>query len=290
MSATLVTPATLRDWPLPRPGGGKEQRGQLLVVAGTTTTPGAALLAAEAGLRAGAGKLTIATARPTAAALAVAVPEAMVVPLESDDGGNIEAAAADRLAELASGADAVVVGPGFDDPDASAELLFRLAPQLATPLVVDATASAYLGQHPDGLRHLDGTAVLTVNPDELAHTAHRSSASVEEDPVGAASAVASTSGVVVLCGGTSKHVLAPDGSRWTVEGGSPALGVSGSGDVQAGILAGLMARGAEPAQAAVWAAYVHARAGERLTAALGPVGSLAREQLGQVPLVLGEVG
>jgi NAD(P)H-hydrate repair Nnr-like enzyme with NAD(P)H-hydrate dehydratase domain len=94
---------------------------------------------------------------------------------------------------------------------------------------------------------------------------------------------------VVLCGGTAKHLVTPDGQAWVVEGGGPGLAASGSGDVQAGILAGLLARGVEPAQAAAWAGYVHARCGERLAAAIGPLGYLARELPAQVPRVLAEL-
>lgn len=289
-TTTVVTPAVLRDWALPPPGGGKEQRGNLLVVAGTTETPGAALLAAEAGLRAGAGKLTVVTTAPTATALAAVVPEAMVVAVQADAGGNLAPASVDRIASLAKGADAVVVGPGFGDPDATLGLLEALVPRLELSTVVDATASAYVGQHPDGLRHLGGRAVLTVNPRELALTADRSEDEVDDDPAGVAADVAAASGVVVLCGGTAKHVVAPDGRRWVVEGGSTVLGVSGSGDVQAGVVAGLLARGAAPEQAAVWAAYAHARVGERLAGEVGPLGALAREQLPHLPRVLSEVG
>ena len=84
--------------------------------------------------------------------------------------------------------------------------------------------------------------------------------------------------------------MTPAGQSWVVEGGGPGLGVSGSGDVQAGIIAGLLSRGAEPAQAAVWGAYLHARTGERLAATVGQVGYLARELPPQVPAVLGELG
>ena len=289
MSVIVVTPAVLRGWPLPQPGGGKEDRGHLLVVAGTATTPGAALLAAEAGLRAGAGKLTVATSEVTAAALGVSLPEAGVEALSSD-AGSIAPSEADRIVELAADADAVVVGPGFTDPEATVRLLERVVPRLTVPLVVDATASAYLGQRPDALRHLAGRAVLTVNTSELARTAHRSDSSVEDDPAPVAAQVAEAGDVVVLAGGTAKHVLAPDGTHWVVEGGSPALGVSGSGDVQAGIVAGLLARGVDAAQAAVWGAYVHARTGERVAASTGAVGALARDLLPHVPLVLIEVG
>jgi ADP-dependent NAD(P)H-hydrate dehydratase len=289
-SSTVITPAVLRDWPLPRPGAGKETRGHVLVVAGTVTTPGAARLSAEAALRAGAGKLTIATTSPTAATLAVAVPEALVEPLPCGAGGSLSPGAADALVKLARDADALVVGPGFTDPEATVELLAGVLPRLDGAVVLDATASAYLGQHPSALRRHNGGAVLTVNPEELALTAHRSQESVADDPAPIVAALAAATGVVVLCGSTEKHVATPDGRTWVFQGGGPGLGVSGSGDVQAGVLAGLLARGANPDQAAVWAAFLHGRAGERLSAEVGVVGFLAREELDQVPLVLVEIG
>src|SRR4051812_39037137 len=113
LSETVVTPAVLRGWPLPRPDGGKESRGHLLVVSGTTATPGAVILTAEAALRAGVGKLTIAAPAPVAVSLGVAVPEALVVPLEARDDGHPSSSSADEVAALARDADAIVTGPGF---------------------------------------------------------------------------------------------------------------------------------------------------------------------------------
>jgi ADP-dependent NAD(P)H-hydrate dehydratase len=286
----VVTPAVLRDWPLPQPGAGKESRGQLLVLGGSRSTPGAVLLAGEAALRAGAGKLVLATVEDVTAPLAVAVPEAAVVALPRGSGDDIDRAAADLLQGRLESADVVVAGPGLADPGAAVALVAALAPRLDSTLVLDALGSAYLTEHPEGLHHLDGRAVLTVNPGELAHTAHCDVDEVEEDPSAAAARVAERSRVVVLCGGTTKHVVAPDGRRWVVEGGGPGLGVSGSGDTQAGIVGGFLARGADPVQAAVWAAYVHARVGERLAAEVGTLGYLARELPPQVPAVLTELG
>jgi ADP-dependent NAD(P)H-hydrate dehydratase len=286
----VVTPGVLRDWPLPQPGAGKESRGQLLVLGGSRSTPGAVLLAGEAALRAGAGKLVIATVEDTTAALAVAVPEAAVVALPHGAGDDIAPAAVDVLEDRLESADVVVAGPGLADPDAAVALVSALAPRLRSTIVLDALGSAYLTEHPEGLHHLDGRAVLTVNPGELAHTAHCDVEEVEDDPVGPALRVAERSQVVVLCGGTSKHVVSPDGRVWIVEGGGPGLGVSGSGDTQAGIVGGLLARGADPCQAAVWGAFVHARVGERLTAEVGSLGYLAREVPPHVPAVLTELG
>ena len=289
VDATVVTPATLREWALPAAGSGKGARGQVLVLGGSSGTPGAVLLAGECALRAGAGKLALATVDDVGAALAVAVPESMVLRLPRTADGDIAASAAEAVRSRVESADVVVAGPGFSDPAAAVALLAGVLPHVGGALVLDALGSAYLTERPEGLHHLDGRAVLTVNPTELARTAHREEDDVDADPVGVAGDVARRSRVVVLCGGSTKHVVTPDGEAWTIQGGGPGLGVSGSGDTQSGIVGGLVARGAEPAQAAVWGAYLHARAGERLAAAVGVVGYLAREVSAQVPQVLAEL-
>jgi NAD(P)H-hydrate repair Nnr-like enzyme with NAD(P)H-hydrate dehydratase domain len=94
---------------------------------------------------------------------------------------------------------------------------------------------------------------------------------------------------VVLCGDTATFVAQPGGESWITRTGGPGLAISGSGDVQAGIVAGLLGRGAEPAQAAVWGGYLHGRAGEQLAVDVGPLGYLARELPGRLPALLGEL-
>lgn len=284
-----VTPATLRAWPLPAPGESKEERGRLVVVGGTSRTPGAVRLAGEAALRAGAGKLRLATVASTTAALGVAVPECATVPLAATDDGAIAVAAAPTILKEAEQTDAVLLGTGFTDPDESVELLAEVLPSLRAPVVLDALASAFLTEHPDGVAHLEGRAIATLNLSEVAHTAGCREDEVEANPAGVAATVAGRSGIVVVCGGPAKHIAAPDGRRWVVEGGGPGLGVSGSGDVLAGIVAGLLARGAEPEQAAVWGSAVHARLGEVLAARVGTLGYLARDLPAGVPVALTEL-
>lgn len=284
-----VTAGLLRRWPLPEPGQDKESRGRVLVLGGTASTPGAVLLAGEAALRAGGGKLQIATAEPVAAALAVAVPEALVAPLPTDTDGNIDPSAVEEVLSLADGCDALLVGPGFSDVDASVHLLEHLLPQLTCPVVVDALGSAYVTAHRDGLAHLGGRAVLTLNPDELAKTLGVNTDEVEDDPAAAALRLAGQATAIVVCGGRGKTVAAPDGRLWSSHSGNPGLGVSGSGDVQAGIVAGLLSRGAEPEQAAVWGGHLHGSAGDRLAREMGTLGFLAREIAGCVPRLLDEL-
>lgn len=286
----VVTPTVLRDWPLPAPGADKEANGSLLVLGGSSYSPGAVRLAGEAALRAGAGKVTLATVEAVVAGLATAVPEAAMIALATDGDGAIDVGQADRAVEQARGAKVLLAGPGLVDPEHAAALLTQVLPRVDTTLVLDGLGSAYLTAHPEGLRHLGGRAVLTVNPVELARTAEVTDQEVSDDPLRVATAVAARSGVVVICGGTTKQIVTPSGKAWVVEGGGPGLAASGSGDVHAGIVAGFLARGAAPDQAAVWAGYVHARCGERLAAEIGTVGYLARELPGQVPGVLAEVG
>lgn len=284
-----ITPSLLRSWPLPPPDGDKESRGRVLVVGGTAHTPGAVLLAGEAVLRAGAGKLQIATAEPVAAALAVAVPEALVVPVKTSRAGNLAATSASQLLDLADGTDAVVIGSGFSDAEATLELLHELVPELRGPLVLDAVASSYLGDAGGPVDHLDGRCVLSANPGEVAQTLGVDEEEVDQDPQAAATALAARSGVIVLCGGRSKTVAAPDGRLWSSETGGPGLGVSGSGDVQAGLIGGLLGRGAKPAQAAVWGAHLHGSAGDVLAVRVGAVGFLARDIAPCVPALLEEL-
>src|SRR5690349_8432925 len=99
--APAVTPQLLREWPLPTPDddGTKQSRGTVCVIGGALSTPGAVLLAGQAALRVGAGRLQILTVEPTAVALGVAVPEAMVVGLPTASSGSLSPAAAEQIVE-----------------------------------------------------------------------------------------------------------------------------------------------------------------------------------------------
>lgn len=286
----LVTSGTLRGWPLPAPGSDKESRGRVLVVGGSRQTPGAVVLAGEAALRAGGGKLQLATVDSVAGTTAVTVPESRVICLPETADGLISTDGADLVVEEAKGADVVLIGPGLPDVESAAGLMAQVLPHLDTTVVVDALASAHITGHPDALHHLDGRCVLTVNPTELARILGQDEDELSENPVPATIEAARRLRAVVLCGSSEKAVATPDGSAWLVQAGGPGLGISGSGDVQAGIVTGLLARGADPAQAAVWGAFLHGRAGEVLAVSLGEVGFLARELPAAVPGLLAELG
>jgi len=278
-----VTPQLLRDWALPEPDsdGGKHERGTVLVLGGASSTPGAVLLAGLAALRVGAGRLQVATVSSTAIALGVALPEAQVVGLPEGESGSVSPSCADEVAELAQKADAFVVGPGLLGRDDVQSLLESVLPQVPdVPLLVDAVALTVLASCPQLLRGRSGQVVLTPNAGECA-------ALLEAEPsteLGAATRIAERyHAVVTLHGGTA----APDRRTWVDDAGNAGLGTSGSGDALAGAIGGLLARGADAAQAAVWGQHLHAAAGDRLAERDGGIGFLARELLDEIPGVLG---
>jgi len=149
-----------------------------------------------------------------------------------------------------------------------------------TVVVLDALALT-CGGYDDDLRARVGKRVVaTPNRKEASYLLD---GDVPDDDAEAARAVAERTGSVVAM---QSVIVAPDGRTWVDQSGDSGLGTSGSGDVLAGTIAGLAARGATPEQAAVWGAHLHADAGERLSARVGRLGYLARELLDELPQVL----
>lgn len=289
-----VTPDLLRASPLPQPveGAGKDERGRVLVIAGSRSVPGAAWLSGIATLRSGAGKLHIATIRSMVPHLAMAVPEARVTGLDETEGGEIAPAAADRLAGFAQAADAVLVGPGMLDDAATRGLVHALLDATSQPpFVLDAAAITALGGDAQRLRAHAGRLLVTPHAGEMASLLGLERAQVEADPaVAVARAVAVTGGIVALKG--RRTLIAEPGPTgappvlWACERGNVGLATSGSGDVLAGIVTGLLARGADPLRAMQWGVFLHGEAGTRLARRIGPLGYLARELLDEIPPLL----
>lgn len=285
----VVTPRLLRDWPLPDLQDDKESRGRVLVVGGSRSNPGGVLLAAEAALRAGAGKIQVVTVSSVATQLAVAMPEMWVKGVAETEEGELTVEAAEVASELAPECEAVLVGPGLGTPRQARALVEAFLPQLDTVVLLDALAMTAVTEDPECLSHVTGRSILTPNLHELAMTLGWEEGKVRDDPREAALRLAARTGACVSTGSATTWVVHPDGRSWRVEMGGPGLGMSGSGDTKAGVVAGLSARGAEPAQALLWGSYLHASAGDRLAAELGSTGFLARELLQQVPQVLAEL-
>ena len=275
--------AALDAHPLPPVvDGDKETKGRILVLAGSRDVPGAALLAATAAMRAGAGKLRMATVHSVAQQLAIAMPEAMVVGLPEAEDGGFAGTASRRIAELGSEVDSVVAGPGVKR-NAACERIVSTLLDCGGALALDV---AFLEELREADQKRARLPILLPNADELVSLLGCDPRDVEADPVHCGRMAAQRYKSLVLVKGVVSHVVTPAGDCWTYEGGAPGLGVSGSGDVLAGIVGGLLARGAEPLNALLWAVWLHGSAGEMLAKKVGPIGFLARQIADEIPALL----
>jgi hydroxyethylthiazole kinase-like uncharacterized protein yjeF len=278
-----VDDAWLRAWPLPTVNGGdKEERGRVLLVAGSPEIPGAAVLAATAAFRAGAGKVAIATPESIAQPIAFAVPEARVIALKGD-GSDAADAALEALEVLGDKVQAVLIGPGLLEGRAICNLTVAILERYAkVEIIVDAGAMAVCKPDYHAMR-FSTPVLLTPHAGEMAGLTGADKDEVADDPVRAALDAARKWNALVALKGAVTYIAAPDGRVWRHEGGNAGLATSGSGDVLAGIIAGLVARGTPLDQAAAWGVALHARAGVKLAERLGGIGYLARELPGEVP-------
>ncbi len=284
-----MTPALLAGWPLPQhdEGDDKEGRGRIFVAGGSAEIPGALILSSLASLRAGAGQLKIATGESIARHVAVTVLEAWVISLPETPGGGFDPACAGELAENANNANAVLIGPGMQDEEATQALLHALLPEIHAPTtILDAAALACLHDTPHLLHSLEGNVIVTPHAGEMAGILGRSKDDIKADPCAAAMEAAASLRAVVAMKGSETFIATPEGRVFRNRHGCVGLATSGSGDTLAGIIAGLAARGASAEQATVWGVFLHARAGEILAERVGPLGFLARELLAEIPRLM----
>jgi len=287
----MITPRWLARNPLPEPSasGDKDDRGTVLVVGGAVEVPGAVVLAGIGALRAGAGKLQMATCRDVVPQIGVIVPEALVAPLDQTSDGGIAASAADDIVRRAKKAKVLLLGPGMMENDDVAPIVRRMLTDLPDiPIALDAAALGALHTVGDAARARPTPAMLVLTPHagELA-----AMLGIDRDDVApharelAERAARELRAVVVLKGATT--FIACEGERTCCyDEGDVGLATSGSGDTLAGVITGLLARGATPMLAACWGVWLHGEAGNALERRIGRIGFLARELLDEIPRVM----
>ncbi|WP_404336732.1 NAD(P)H-hydrate dehydratase [Sphingomonas sp. MMS12-HWE2-04] len=272
--------------PLPEPDADtdKNSRGRVLAAGGSLTVPGALRLTGEAALRAGAGKVQLATVTLATLPLGIAMPEAAVYALPANAAGELADAAGETLCGYLERCDALVLGPGMG-AEAGAEAILR--PVLAAAgahqsIVLDAAAIPAVAAMPDAVRR-QGRIILTPHAGEMARLMDCDEQEAKRNPEALARSAADRFGAVVLLKGAETWIAAPDGSMLHYPGGGHGLATGGSGDILAGIIAGLLSRGAAPLTASAWGVWLHGEAGRACANRIGPMGFLARELLPEIP-------
>lgn len=260
--------------------------GSVLVCGGSPGLTGAPSMAAEAAARTGAGYVTALVPASLNLVFELRDAEVMSVPL-ADEGGALTPAAVDSALARCERADALVLGPGLGRSEGAAAFARELALHAPLPLLLDADG---LNAHATGaaLQRLTGRTaptVLTPHGGELARLLGSDGEAVRARRLAAARLAASRANAIVVLKGDDTLVVEPgeDGRVGVSRGDAPALATAGTGDVLAGVIGALLARGVEPFRAACAGVELHRRAGRLVGARVGVEGAMARDAIAMLP-------
>jgi hydroxyethylthiazole kinase-like uncharacterized protein yjeF len=250
--------------------------------------PGALRLTAEAALRVGAGKVRMGTIEAAAIPLGLAMPECGVIALAEGEDGEIGIDAATAMAEQIESCDAFLFGPGMGGRSNVDALTRRVIdrPREDLSILLDAAPLACATGLEEMIGAHEGRAILTPHHGELAYLTGRSEQAIAAAPEKAAREAAARFGAVVVLKHARTIIAAPDGATLVHDSDTPGLATGGSGDVLAGVIGGLLARGTPPLAAAGWGVWLHAAAGRAAAEQVGPLGFLARDLLRHLPRLL----
>jgi len=266
--------------------GHKGTFGTVVVLAGSQGFIGAAYLASMGAALSGAGIVRLLVAQSIYPILAQKCTEVIVGPVPEISPGVVGHASLSGILRGFTGADAGVIGPGLGRDASTRRLIEDLVPRVAAPLVLDADALNLLSEHRTILPRLSPQIVLTPHPAEFARLSGLETPAVQQDRRGIASRFAKVWNKVVVLKGAGTVIAAPDGRVTLNPVATPALASGGTGDVLAGLIAGLMGQKLPPFEAAVTGVHLHSLAGLDLEASIGQAGVLASDLLPQLPRVM----
>lgn len=263
--------------------------GKALIVAGSRNYVGAVALAAEGAARVGAGLVTVAIPASIYLALAAKLTIATYLPLD-DIEGAIAPPASKTIIENSPGYDVILLGCGIGRATPTAQFVRDLlAANLKVPVVLDADALNAIAQVPDWREKNQGSLILTPHPGEMARLTGLGVNQIQDDRRGVAGRYAVAWNAVVVLKGAHTVIAAPDGRVNVLPFANPALATAGTGDVLAGSIAGFLAQGLAPFEAASVGAFVHGFAGELVKREIGEAGAIASDLIIRLPQAIREI-
>lgn len=263
----------------------KGDYGKILIVGGSVGMAGAVAMSAKAAVRCGAGLVTAAVPASVNNVIQEKIDEVMTIPLP-EEGGRIAKSAAERLARRANIEGAVLFGPGLGRSDGLVEFTKEFLPLLTVPTVIDADGIYALSKLPGLLQSCRAEIILTPHSAELGYLVGTTAEEVEKDRFSVSADYAAKNGVTLILKGHHTIITAPDGDTAVNPTGNSGMAGAGSGDVLAGMVVSLVARGMSPFDAAVSAVYLHGAAGDLAAERLGKDAMCAGDIIGAIPHIL----
>lgn len=275
-----VSPGLL---PPRRPETHKGDVGRVFVLAGSVGLSGAAALCATGALRVGAGLVTLGIPQALHDPMAEKLTEVMLKVLPETRDGSLSLQALPEIISTIEAMDAVAVGPGLSQHAQTKELVRRLLPHVAKPLVLDADGLNAVAEDLGVLKKLPLPIILTPHPGEMGRLIRQSAGDVQRDRERTAVSFATQHRVVVVLKGHATVVADFEGSVYVNDTGNPGMASGGCGDVLAGMIAGLLGQRLSLFDAARLGVYLHGLAGDLAAAERGTVGLIASDLLDRIP-------
>ena len=269
-----------------KPDSHKGTYGHLLIIGGSAGKGGAAAMAALSALRMGNGLVSLAVPESINSSIETSPLEIMSIPLPETNEGSIDIAAKDTLLKSLNDKSAVLIGPGISTSSETIELLLSIVPELKIPLVIDADGLNCLAKDLNVFKKVKGRAIITPHPGEMSRLAGKTVKDVQADRIGIALEFASEYDVTVVLKGAGTVIAFPDGNAFINTTGNPGMATAGTGDVLAGMAAGLLAQKVSPEDASKTAVYLHGLAGDLASQEKNQVSLIASDLIEAIPSIL----
>jgi NAD(P)H-hydrate epimerase len=285
------------DWaartvPRRKPTAHKGDAGRVFLVGGSVGLTGAIVLASKSALRAGAGLVTAGVPESVNDAIEAAMTEPMTLPLPESPERALTPEALPLVVARAREAQCVALGPGLSRTPESGELARAVVDQATTTVVLDADGLyAFAGEQAARFAARHGHAALIVTPHlgELSRLTGRPAAELEADRLAAPRAYARQWNAIVVMKGAPTVTAAPDGRMTVNSTGNPGMATAGMGDVLTGVIAGFVAQGLDPYDAARLGVYVHGLAADVAQSRVGTLSLIAGDVIHALPEVLSDL-
>lgn len=264
----------------------KGSYGHLLVVAGSIGKTGAAVLAADAAMRGGAGLVTLAAPASLNDILESKLTEVMTEPVAEEKDGFFAKEAASNILEKLESKSALVLGPGISRQDETGQMLIQILGNLSIPAVIDADAIWHLAGAKELIQDSKASLILTPHPGEMARLLGISPAEVQADRIGTSRQFAAEYGCYLVLKGARTLVVAPSGEVFINTTGNSGMASAGTGDVLAGLIGALLCQGCSPLESAIAGVWIHGTAGDKAADEKGEAGLIASDIIEKMPEVM----
>lgn len=269
-----------------KPASHKGTYGHLLVIGGSTGKGGAAAMASLSALRIGTGLVSLAVPESLNASIETNLLEVMSIPLPETDQGSIDISGKDIIIKSLKNKSAVLIGPGISTYSKTVEFLLAVISEIKVPLIIDADGLNCLSGHLDILKKSKESVIITPHPGEMSRLTGKPVNEVQADRIGIAQGFASDYNVYVILKGAGTIIANPKGDTFINTTGNPGMATAGTGDVLAGIVAGLVAQKIPASEASKAAVFIHGLAGDIVSQKKDQISLIATDIINEIPNIL----